>query len=1074
MGSITTGTGLISGIDIATLIDAYLAIDQAGKTTLQQRVASLQAQQTALMDINARLLNFKTASRAFRINEIFQSALATSSNAEVLSATASTDAQPGTFKFIVKQLVSTSQQITRGYATSDADPLGLDAISFEFGNGRLSRQSAIEDLNGGAGIDRGSIIINDRLGNSATIDLTDILTVDEVMERINDEEDISVTASADGDHLVITDTSGGPGTLTVTNATGDTTATDLGIAGSAAGDTLTGTSINYIGNSTALSTLNDGNGVLVRNNVNDLSITARDGVSFDVDLGRIDEDIEDSTLLADLNNGEGITIDDDYDTADIKFVDRSGTEHEVDLSGLTTVGGLKTRIESETGGAITLEIVDGDHFKVVDNTGESSSYLKIQGTDDNGTDAAEDLGILNETGVDADEYEGEVVPSNIDSPAATTIEDVIDRINDAEGNEGRIVASIAADGVRLKIEDTTGSVLSNLIVTSTTANPYAAADLGIDTGAGGVASSTVNGDRLLGALDSVLVKSLNGGDGLGGANTLTIHDRQGDQFTVVTLDAYESLGELIDFLNEEAANSNVDVDISLNASGNGLLVTDTSGGTNNLIIEEDGAAALGIAADVADTTVQGSNLQLQYVSNATKLSELNYGRGIGTGSFRITDGLGNSATVNIGGDEQTLYDIIAEINSKGLAINARVNDNGDGLIIEEDLTGFPGQTPFVAIEVETVSGTTAADLNILGESENVEGGYIDGSCEVTVDLATSDTLAEVISKINDADIPVSATLLNTAAGATPYRMSLTSSISGRAGELVIDTGGVDLGLTALSEGRDAKVFFGSDNPEDGFLITSASNTLDDVIEGVTIDLHDVSDDAVTLTVSRDEESIVEAVKQFVSTFNDVVGRIDDYDYYDPDTEEKGVLLGNATTRTVRDALYRIVTGKALNLDTSFGYLSQVGIGINSSGELTFDESAFREAYAEDPEAVENLFAAYDVSSSSSQDLGDGITVDSSEITYNALGFGNLFDRFLEELTDSIDGTMTRAEEAFQSRIDLLNDRIDAIDVKLQAKRDRLTLEFANMEMALAQLQSQSSSLSSLSALVSSSNALFSL
>jgi flagellar hook-associated protein 2 len=1074
MGTITTGTGLISGIDIATLIDAYLAIDEAGKTTLRQRITSLQAEQTALMDINARLLNFKTASRAFRINEIFQSALAASSNAEVLSATASTDAQPGSFKFIVKQLVSTSQQITRGYASSDADPLGLDSISFEFGHGRLSRDTAIEDLNGGAGIDRGSIIINDRLGSSATIDLTDVTTIDEVLERINDEEDISVTASVDGDHLVITDTSGGGGTLTVTNASGDTTATDLGIAGSAAGDTLTGTSINYIGDNTALSTLNDGNGVLVRNNVNDLSITARDGTNFTVDLGRIDEDIEDSTLLADLNNGAGITIDDDYDTADIQFVDRSGTVHEVDLSGLTTVGGLKTRIESETGGDITLEIVDGDHFKVVDNTGESSSYLKIQGTDDNGTDAAEDLGILNETGVDADEYEGEIVPSNIDDPAATTVEDVIDRINNADGNGGKIVASIAADGVSLKIEDTTGSVVSNLIVTSTASNPDAASDLGIDTGAGGVASATLNGDRLLSSINSVLVKSLNGGDGLNGATTITISDRDNDEFTVVTLDTYESLGELITFLNEEAAANDVDVEISLNASGNGLLVTDNSGGTNNLTLSGDAATALGIEADIADTTVQGANLQLQYVSNATKLSDLNYGRGIGTGSFRITDGLGDTATVNIGGDEQTLYDIIAEINSKGLAINARVNDNGDGLIIEEDLTGVPGETPFVAIKVETVRGTTASDLNILGESEDVEGGYIDGSYEATVDLSTSDTLGEVISKINDADIPVSATLLNTVAGATPYRMSLTSSISGRAGELIIDTGGVDLGLTSLSEGQDAKVFFGSDNPEDGFLITSASNTLDDVIDGVTIDLLDVSDDAVTLTISRDEESIVDAVKQFVTTFNDVVGRIDDYDYFDVDTEEKGVLLGNGTARLVRDALYRIATGKALNLDTSFQYLSQVGIGINSNGELTLDETAFREAYADDPEAVENLFAGYDVTQSTSEELDEGITVDSSETTYNALGFGSLFDRLLEDLTDSIDGTMTQAQEAYQSRIDLLNDRIDALDVKLEAKRERLTLEFAAMETALAQLQSQANSLSSLSVLSASTNSLFGL
>ena len=224
-----------------------------------------------------------------------------------------------------------------------------------------------------------------------------------------------------------------------------------------------------------------------------------------------------------------------------------------------------------------------------------------------------------------------------------------------------------------------------------------------------------------------------------------------------------------------------------------------------------------------------------------------------------------------------------------------------------------------------------------------------------------------------------------------------------------------------------------------------------------------------MTISRDTESIVEAVKQFVTTFNDVIGRIDDYDYYNVDTEEKGVLLGNATAANVRSALYRVATGRALNVDTSFQYLTQVGIGINSDGELTFDEAAFREVYGDDPQAIENLFAAYDITSSTTEEIGEGITVESDDITYNSLGFGNLFDRLLEELTDSIDGTMTRAEDAFQDQIDLLNSRIEDIDVRLEARRAQLTREFAAMEMALARLQAQSNSLASITSLVSLSS-----
>jgi flagellar hook-associated protein 2 len=187
-----------------------------------------------------------------------------------------------------------------------------------------------------------------------------------------------------------------------------------------------------------------------------------------------------------------------------------------------------------------------------------------------------------------------------------------------------------------------------------------------------------------------------------------------------------------------------------------------------------------------------------------------------------------------------------------------------------------------------------------------------------------------------------------------------------------------------------------------------------------------------------------------------------------------VLLGDSTTARIRTALYRIVSGSALNVDSSYQYLSQVGIGVNSDGQLTLDESEFREALANDPQAVEDLFAAYDVTTTSTQTLAGGVTVSASETTYNALGFGSLFDRLLEELTDSVDGTVTLADDAFQTQIDLLESRIEDMDERLEAKREALLREFTAMEMAIARLQDQGAALTSLAANVQLASSQFSL
>jgi flagellar hook-associated protein 2 len=1171
MGSITTGIGLISGIDTASLIDSIITLESVGKVRLQERLGILQSQKTALLDVNARMLNFKTTSAAFRIDRIFQSVLSQSSNEDVLTASATTFAQPGSFKFIVNRLVSTSQLLSGGYADRDTTPLGLDQITFEHGNGRVTRDVELESLNGGAGVARGNIVITAG-ATSTTIDLTDVTSLQEVLDRINENGVVDVTATIEDDHLVVTENGGQ--SLTIANGIGDTTASDLGINGTDAGGVITGKDINIVAGATALRTLNDGNGVLVRDSVTDFRITARDGTEYEIDLGRIDVPIDPSTLLEDLNNGAGVTIDDDSDTDDIVFVDRDGTEHGVDLTGITTVGQLQSRVSTATGGRITITIGSGgDRFEVNDTVGGAGNLKVLAG--EAGSETAEDLGIFDETGVAADTLTGEIVPNAVDQARASTLQAVIDRIADQTG--GHITAAISASETGLTITDTIGGA-GNLIVESTATNPDAAANLGIE---GSVAADSLVGNRVIAELGSVLTQSLNGGDGIfratlatttlladlfdgagittngnGALADIDVQDRDGNSYQVevdglttvqdlitafntatggavtlavsgqtlvatdntgstannlvisdingasvatelglddsvaapliecrdtqplgspilavqnrlgnptnIDLTGAVSLTDVIDLINAAGA----DITAAVNATGNGLVITDTSGGSGNLIIAGDVAENLGIdTAGVAADTLQGTNLQLQYVSNATSLDDLNYGRGVGTGSFRITDGLGNTAEINIGGTEETLYDVIQEINSRGLAVRARVNDNGDGLIIEEDTVALGGTAPFVAIKVESTGGTAAADLNLIGEASDVEGGFIDGSYEQVVDLSVSDSLDDVVEKINEAGINVSAAVINTGAGAAPFRLNLTSAISGRDGDLIVDTGGVDLGLEAISRGEDAKVFFGSDDPSEAFLLTSSTNTLDDVLPGVTIDLKSASDEAVTLTISRDVDAIVAAVGSFVSAFNDVVGRINDYDFYDAETEERGILLSDPTVARVRNAMYRVATGSALNVNSSFSFLSQVGVGINSDGELTFDQDKFRERYTADPESVEALFAEYDVTESSSTEVSENVTVNETTTTFNALGFGSLFDELLDDLTNSVNGTVALADESFDDQIELLNTRIEDFDARLERRRAQLQAEFVAMETVLARLQEQSNSLLSLSSSV---------
>ncbi len=1076
--SISSSIGLVSGIDSGAIIQQLLALDAQAKTPIFQRIGGLNASNAALLDVNARLLAFKSASSTFRADDIFRSTNAMSSDEGVLLANARSSAIPGQYAFRVKQLVSTSQVMSGGFTSSTLEPLGLDSMSFEWGNGRLGREVLLEDLNGGAGVERGSIRIQDRSGNAAIVDLSLASSITEVIDAINDETGIAVTASLSGDRIVIEDGSGGTGNLSIQDAGGTTTATDLGIVANVASDVVSGNVVNRLDELTLLSTLNDDNGVLIRDNVVDFRIRVggEGGIIHSIDLGRQDARIDGETLLADLNDGEGIRINETTGQPDFSIVTTDGTQvditlgqildedGEVESEAVTNVQELLSRVnatlEEELGaGQVVMSIdADGEGFSLVDAMGGGGD-LEVIGAGPFDAETAEDLGIFTGSGGGSgNSIEGDRLPNTVEIASASTIQDVIDRIN--EQTDGAVSASVGPDGVGIRLV-AAGELVT--VLDDGVGGDYGATtleDLGFEIG---VESTSLVGSRVLGGMGTVLVDTINGGSGLGGASSITITDRNGESVTVDNLDVHSTMEELVTFINDAAALSGVAVNVGANAEGNGLAVFDSTGGNQNLVVTGDAATALGIEIDVAADTARGLNIQRQYVSAASDLATLNYGRGVGLGKFRITDGNGISAVVDIGNDSKKLFDVMNEINSRGLDVEARLNENGDGMILVDTSVGGSAK-----IKVESISGSTARDLGILGEATAI-GASIDGSYERSVDLDVTDTLDEVIGKINDAGLAVAASLLDTNTGGSPLRLVLSSDISGLAGDLIVDTGGIDLGFNELTAARNAKVFIGEG--AGGVLVESTSNVIDNIVAGVEIELQSASDSPVTVNVTRDETGILDAVQAFVDGFNGVIEVINQYDSYDSESEIRGPLLGDPTVAKIKQDLYRILQQRAVGVDTQFNFLAEVGIRIAGEGQIEFDKGRFEEAYADDPEAVENLFAAYESTGTSTETIAPGVTVDNITTTYDELGFGDLFKQAIEKLTNSIDGTVTLASRNFDALIDAQKDRIEEIDQRLAAKELRLFREFTAMETTLARLQSQQSSLGMISQNLANAGAL---
>lgn len=961
MGGISTagGGGLFSGLDTATIIEQLMAIEARPKTLIQSRIGQIQTQQVALLDLNSKLQAVKSAAEMFRTQKTFQKKAATSSKDTVLAATASTNAAVGSFTFLVDRLVSSQQSLSRGFTDRDVTGAGASSFTFESARARLDGDVALADLNNGAGVARGKIVITDSANRAATVDLSKAVTVNDVLEAINGNGVAQVTATVSQGKLVLKDNNSTTTAPTVADAIGYTTATSLGLTtgSTTSSGVRTGASVYQINGNTTLNSFNDGTGVQIRN------VAGSGAYSFQIKV---------------------------------------------------TDGGTPT----------TVKVNIGEKY-----TTENNTFVK--------TDAA-----------------------------VSTASGVVTRINEAlaAANMTTVSASIDPTNGRLVIADSEGTrtleVVEHPDIIATTAR-----DLGLLSGP---TVGTINGRRVLAGLNSTLVTSLNGGSGIAGDGELEFQLRDGTSFTA-NVGTATTLDQVMAGIESASGGK---VRMALNSQGTGLLVTDTTGGTaSNLIITgsvgADTAAALGIAtvpAGVAAATVTGTNLQKQYISGNTLLANNPLKKAIGTGTFRITDSVGGSKTFDLTSSMKSFNDVIKLVNDGNLKAKARINAKGDGIeIYEENTPESPEGTQ--KIKVEDVSGVVARNLNIAGTAANTGAeNRLDGSFEKTVTFGVGDTLQQVSEKINSAGLGVAAAVISDGAGATPFRLALSSSLAGRAGRFVVDTGAFDLGLTTLDAGEDAKLFFGSTDPARAVVVTRSSNSFDELVPGVKLDAKSVSTEPITVSVTSDRDEIVTTIKTFISAFNTLTNRIDDLTKYDAESKKGGALLGDATAIQLRNTLFQAIQAPPQSVASSFTRLVQVGVTVGSGGDLELDEDQLREALDTDASGVEALFAArVQDAVDTEEEISPGITVRNPGATgsFSSLGIMGIIEELGKKYIDTTNGIFTVKSKSFTDLITSQNARITALDVRLASKRSKLERQFTQMEIAISKLQSQQSALSSI-------------
>ncbi|WP_421900832.1 flagellar filament capping protein FliD [Maridesulfovibrio sp.] len=285
---------------------------------------------------------------------------------------------------------------------------------------------------------------------------------------------------------------------------------------------------------------------------------------------------------------------------------------------------------------------------------------------------------------------------------------------------------------------------------------------------------------------------------------------------------------------------------------------------------------------------------------------------------------------------------------------------------------------------------TSSDQSIISSNSSITLSY--AGEDITMGVTAGTTAQELVDQINsdpDFDDKITASLISD--GSNYY-----IKFSGE------DTGADNaVGLTDFSaiDGYNAGSFTNTQTAQnsqmkvDGFpsgadeWIERPSNTVDDVIDNMTLNLNATTDSAgINVGVSYDTDAMVETIETFVSEVNqllydllDVTGELVDED----DEDDSTVYIKDATLGLVYDSVKDALTSAGLGFlyydsetgeGDKFASLSAIGIttdsteGSSTFGQLEIDYDELEDALAEDPEAVAMLFAANGEAETDSSDM----------------------------------------------------------------------------------------------------------
>jgi flagellar hook-associated protein 2 len=407
-----------------------------------------------------------------------------------------------------------------------------------------------------------------------------------------------------------------------------------------------------------------------------------------------------------------------------------------------------------------------------------------------------------------------------------------------------------------------------------------------------------------------------------------------------------------------------------------------------------------------------------------------------------------SALGSLKGALSALQDVITPLKTASAFQGRVVNSSDSSIVTASGTSTAPAGSYAVEVRALASAQKLASNAFVGGSTAVVGTGQLSFTANgttfnVTID-STNNTVAGIRDAINAAtdNNSVQATIVQAVDGA---HLVLAATQTGSAGAIKVTAAGGDGGLaslvydpgnsTTLSEVAPAQ---NADVRFDGYPISSSTNTVADVIDGVTLTLASAKvGTTVNITVANNTGPASARIHAFVAAYNALAKVMTGLGSYDAATKSAGALLGDPTLRSIESALRNDLGRTVSGTSPPYNSLASLGIVTGQDGTLTIDETKLSKAVNANSDALGKLFGgtnglATRVFADIDKVLATGGTIDSRTTALQAAKKSIAADQ------TRLDLRMAAVEARYRAQFSAM----DTLLSKLQSTGNYLTQQFA--------------------------------